>query len=301
MLSLPSQRVGARALILPDDFARKMAIEMPLYFSGATRQDDLTQYYREMYAQLNSIQRNCNYASVAAMAQSIADTMNSCINTRIQSICKEFEVQSDYDALHARLKELRLDTSAMRRNMHVLFYNDMYRTGPGFHRGLFLNPHSTILTEVVRECKLQLVPVIQTRIYDEFLRRHNIVATAKELEQLAEKFDTVGVFQDIGRQPKPLATGLAAAKVCAIRLLPQLEKTYIDFVQCMIMSLHSSNHTTKDNILRHVMSNQDVCMMSPMLDDKVQAIKYCHALAYADRGGDAPELLKDCPSFFRPV
>jgi len=38
-----------------------------------------------------------------------------------------------------------------------------------------------------------------------------------------------------------------------------------------------------------------------MLDDKIEAIKYCHTLAYAGTDGDVPALLPDCPRFFRPV
>ena len=290
-----------RKVISPDEFATKMQIDMPLIFSGAAGQDNLTAYTRRTYAQLNHILRHNNYAVVAAMAQSVADTINSCIHTRIQLICREFETESDYDVLHSRLKQLRVDTGYLRGNMRMLFENDIYRTKPGFHQEFFRNPHTTILTTVVHECKVQLVPVIQNRLYNEFQRHHDIVATANELKQLVEKFDTVGVFHDLYRQPTPPAMGPAAAKACAFRLLPQLENAYMAFVQCMIMSQHQSNHTAAPNILRYVMAHQDICTLTPMLDDKIEAIKYCHTLAYAGTDGDVPALLPDCPRFFRPV
>jgi len=285
-----------KKVVSPDEFAEKMQIEMPLIFSGAMPQDNPTAYNRRIYAQLSSILRNCSYDAVAAMAQRIADTMNSCIRARIQVICREFETQGDYDVLHARLKQLRVDTAAVSCNVHMLFHNDIYRTGPGFHRGLFLNPRATILSAVVHECKVQLVPVIQARLHNEFLRHHDIVATANELKQLVEKFDTV-----VYRRPTPPAMGPAAAKACALRLLPQLETAYTAFVQCMIMSQHPSNRSASPNILQYVMAHQDICTVTPLLEDKVAAMRYCHALAYADTAGDIPALLQDCPRFFRPV
>jgi len=181
--------------------------------------------------------------------------------------------------------------------MHLIFKDGRHDCGPGFHRELFRNPRLTILNEVVRVCKIQLVPVIQNRLCREFEQHRDIEATSIELQQLATRFDTVGILPGVYPESEPHTMGLAAAQTCARRLLPQLEEAYEAIVATITMSLN--RHSDRNSRLHRVLVDQDIRIITPLLGSRLAAMQYCHTLAYGNIVGDTPALLSNCPFYFR--
>jgi len=285
------------ALVSPVEFAQRMAHELPLIFSGDTSFGNPGSYYTDIFTNLSRILSKYHDGSIPVLAQSIADTINSCIRAGINVICEEFETEGDYDVLHLRLQRLRFSTRSICAGMHLIFKDGRYDCGPGFHRELFRNPRLKIMNEVVRVCKIQLVPVIQNRLCREFEQHRDIEATTMELQKLATRFDTVGVFPGVYPESDPHTMGLAAAQTCARRLLPQLEEAYEAIVATITMSLNP--HSDRNSLLHRVLVDQDIRIITPLLGSRLAAMQYCHTLAYANIIGNTPALLSNCPYYFR--
>ena len=284
-------------LVSPVEFAQRMAHELPLIFSGDARFGNPGSYYTDIFTNLTSILNRYHDGSIPVLAQSIADTINSCIGAGIHLICEKFETEGGYDVLHLRLQRLRSRTRSICARMHLIFKDGRHDCGPGFHRELFRNPRSTILNEVVRVCKIQLVPVIQNRLCREFEQHRDIEATSIELQQLATRFDTVGILPGVYPGSEPHTMGLAAAQTCARRLLPQLEEAFEAIVATITMSLN--RHSDRNSRLHRVLVDQDIRIITPLLGSRLAAMQYCHTLAYGNIVGDTPALLSNCLFYFR--
>jgi len=285
-----------RPVLSPIEFAQKMAHDMPLIFSGSTICGDPVAWYDDNWNILQNI-RNKHSVSLPVLAQSIADTINSCIQAGIRTICADFAIQGSYDVLESRLRQLRWSTKSICGAMHLVFQPGGHDCGPGFHQELFRMPRMTILNEVVRSCKMQLIPVISRRIRMEFEQHHDIEATSFALQQLATRFDTVGILIGVYPESAPHTMGLAAAQVCARVLLPQMEQAYGAITEAIIMSLDPlSDHTS---ILHRVLADQDFRSITPLMGSRYEAMQFCHALANAHVVGVPPALLDNSPYFFK--
>ena len=290
-------RVAARPLLSPVEFAEKMAHDVPLVFSENQSFGDPGLWHEDVYNTICRLLTLYFDDSIPLLACSIAHTIDSCIEAGIRAICEEFETEGSYDVLHLRLERLRLRTRSISGPMHKIFQNGENDGGPGFHRQLFRNPRMTILNEVVRVCKIQLVPVIQKRIMREFAQHRDIQATSFALQQLATRFDDVGNSPHNYPIPKPHTMGLAAAQICARVLLPQMEQAYGAITEAIIMSLDPlSDHTS---ILHRILAHEDFRSITPLMGSRYEAMQFCHALANAHVVGVPPALLDNCPDFFR--
>jgi len=291
-------RVAARPLLSPAEFAEKMAHDMPCIFAQEPSFGDPGRWYEDVNDNIRNILDNYDDDTIKVVAQSIADTINSCIGAVIRTICREFENEDCYDVLHLRLQRLRMGTRSMCEPIHIhrIFTIGWHDCGQGFHRELFRDPPMRILNEVVRECKIRLVPFIQYKIESEFAQHRDIEATSFALQELATRFDTVGIFPDEYPASEPHTMGLAAARRSACRLLPQMEKAYEAIAATITMSLHSrSDHTS---ILHRVLAHKDFRTITPLMGSRFEAMQFCHALAYA-HVVFPPALLDNCPDFYK--
>lgn len=248
--------------------------------------------------ELLRIRRDCEFPERAAVAQIYADTVNLCIETKIQSICQEFETNSNYQALRRALEELRTGTDTITRHSDVLFENDEYRTGPGFHRHLFMDAGQRIWTAITQDCIARLVPRIVHRLFNDFVEQQDIETTVNALRQLADNFD--GATQFVEDRLNDLApVGLLAARACARRLLPGMERAYTAIVNCMITAEHSLGRIQYPSILNDILRNNVIYPIMDPFRGKLVAVQYCHMLAYLGVTGVIPVLLPDCPAFFK--
>jgi len=270
MLSLFRRRTDAST-----EFAERMKFELPLFFSGDRRFGRLFRYRQNILKNLSIALRKCDGIEKLVLVRTLAEIIDTSIETGIKHICTEFETERDYDVLDSRLQHLEQSTRILCADILLTLQYNYDDCGPAFKAEFLRRPFLRALHEVVEVCKDKLVPVIQTRICNEFQQHHDIVATSVELQQFATRFDIVGFSES-----RNDFMALAAAQTCVLRLLPQLEKTYEATVETAMMSL--CRHADHKQSLHPTMTDNDLRNSISLSDKRAVAMQYCRALAHAN-------------------
>jgi len=254
MLSLLRRKPNAS-----DELAKKWAFQLPLLFSGDTRFGCILLHGSDLLTGIYPILQTHDVATYQALALRLTNIIDTSIGAGIKLICTEFETERDYNMLNSRLRGLKQSIARICDDLPLYFQNKFkfIDCGEIVHTQFERGKYTARLRQIVYVCQIELVPAIQKRICNEFQQHRDIVATSADLQEFATRFDS--------------NLGLAGAQECALRLLPQLEKTY----QAM---------SDSKNILYPMKTDRDIQKSISLWDKKATAMQYCRALASKNAG-----------------